>query len=152
VIHSNYLRARQTWQAIAPVLPKALKVEESGDITPYGDPAFVASYLTALAAEHDNILMVSHLPLVVSGPESLPGGRGPHVRDVRAGLHRMARWQRSLALAGRTAYNTVKVNNKLQFGFLGKRESIFPVFYINLTELFRISCCHTDTTSRGCKR
>lgn len=36
VIHSNYLRARQTWQAIAPVLPKALKVEESGDITPYG--------------------------------------------------------------------------------------------------------------------
>ncbi|MCR3937948.1 MULTISPECIES: phosphohistidine phosphatase SixA [Aeromonas] len=64
VIHSNYLRARQTWQAITPVLPKALKVEESGDITPYGDPAFVASYLTALAAEHDNILMVSHLPLV----------------------------------------------------------------------------------------
>ena len=64
VIHSNYLRARQTWQAIAPELPKALKVEESGDITPYGDPAFVASYLTALAAEHDNILMVSHLPLV----------------------------------------------------------------------------------------
>lgn len=29
VIHSNYLRARQTWQAIAPVLPKALKVEEA---------------------------------------------------------------------------------------------------------------------------
>ena len=41
-----------------------LKVEESGEITPYGDPAFVASYLTALAATHDNILMVSHLPLV----------------------------------------------------------------------------------------
>ena len=36
------------------MLPKALKVEESGDIT-YGDPAFVASYLTELAAEHDNI-------------------------------------------------------------------------------------------------
>ena len=62
VIHSNYLRARQTWQAIAPELPEALKIEESGEITPYGDPAFVASYLTALAAEHDNILMVSHLP------------------------------------------------------------------------------------------
>ena len=64
VIHSNYLRARQTWQSICSELPKTGAVEESGDITPYGDPAFVASYLTALAAEHDNILMVSHLPLV----------------------------------------------------------------------------------------
>ncbi|CAJ1861288.1 phosphohistidine phosphatase SixA [Aeromonas dhakensis] len=64
VIHSNYLRARQTWQSICSELPKAGAVEESGDITPYGDPAFVASYLTALAAKHDSILMVSHLPLV----------------------------------------------------------------------------------------
>lgn len=64
VIHSNYLRARQTWQAIAPELPKAGKVEESGDITPYGDPALVASYLGALATQHESILMVSHLPLV----------------------------------------------------------------------------------------
>lgn len=64
VIHSNYLRARQTWQAISAELPAAREVEESGEITPYGDPAFVASYLTALAATHDSILMVSHLPLV----------------------------------------------------------------------------------------
>ncbi|HDX8368379.1 TPA: phosphohistidine phosphatase SixA [Aeromonas dhakensis] len=64
VIHSNYLRARQTWQSICSELPKAGAVEESGDITPYGDPTFVASYLTALAAKHDSILMVSHLPLV----------------------------------------------------------------------------------------
>ncbi|EIS3742663.1 phosphohistidine phosphatase SixA [Aeromonas hydrophila] len=64
VIHSNYLRAKQTWQSICSELPKAGAVEESGDITPYGDPAFVASYLTALAAKHDIILMVSHLPLV----------------------------------------------------------------------------------------
>ncbi|HDZ8843514.1 TPA: phosphohistidine phosphatase SixA [Aeromonas dhakensis] len=64
VIHSNYLRARQTWQSICSELPKTGAVEESGDITPYGDPAFVASYLTALAAKHDSILMVSHLPLV----------------------------------------------------------------------------------------
>lgn len=64
VIHSNYLRAKQTWQSICSELPKAGAVEESGDITPYGDPAFVASYLTALAAKHDSILMVSHLPLV----------------------------------------------------------------------------------------
>lgn len=64
VIHSNYLRARQTWQSICSELPKAGAVEESGDITPYGDPAFVASYLTTLAAKHDSILMVSHLPLV----------------------------------------------------------------------------------------
>ncbi|GJC06817.1 phosphohistidine phosphatase SixA [Aeromonas hydrophila] len=64
VIHSNYLRAKQTWQSICSELPKAGAVEESGDITPYGDPAFVASYLTALAVKHDSILMVSHLPLV----------------------------------------------------------------------------------------
>lgn len=64
VIHSNYLRAKQTWQSICSELPKVGAVEESGDITPYGDPAFVASYLTALAAKYDSILMVSHLPLV----------------------------------------------------------------------------------------
>ncbi|MCH7369829.1 phosphohistidine phosphatase SixA [Aeromonas sp. MR16] len=64
VLHSNYLRARQTWLAIAPELPEAAMVEESGEITPYGDPAFVASYLTTLAAQHDSILLVSHLPLV----------------------------------------------------------------------------------------
>lgn len=64
VLHSNYLRARQTWQVIAPELPEAAMVEESGEITPYGDPALVASYLGALAAQHDSILLVSHLPLV----------------------------------------------------------------------------------------
>lgn len=64
VIHSNYLRARQTWQAICSELPDAHSVEESGDITPYGDPAFVASYLTTLAEKQRQILMVSHLPLV----------------------------------------------------------------------------------------
>ncbi|MGL6349376.1 MAG: phosphohistidine phosphatase SixA [Aeromonas sp.] len=64
VIHSNYLRACQTWQAICEELPAARQVEESSEITPYGDPAFVASYLTALAQQHEQILMVSHLPLV----------------------------------------------------------------------------------------
>ncbi|MGL4716974.1 MAG: phosphohistidine phosphatase SixA [Aeromonas sp.] len=64
VIHSNYLRACQTWQAICSELPAARQVEESSEITPYGDPAFVASYLTALAQQHEQILMVSHLPLV----------------------------------------------------------------------------------------
>ncbi|MGL5293052.1 MAG: phosphohistidine phosphatase SixA [Aeromonas sp.] len=64
VIHSNYLRACQTWQAICPLLPKAQVVEESGEITPYGDAAQVASYLGALAEHHQQILIVSHLPLV----------------------------------------------------------------------------------------
>ena len=64
VIHSNYLRARQTWQTICTELPDAKVVEESGDITPYGDPAFVASYLTTLAEQHKQLLLVSHLPLV----------------------------------------------------------------------------------------
>ena len=64
VIHSNYLRARQTWQVIAPELPEPSEVEESGEVTPYGDPALIASYLAALATQHESILMVSHLPLV----------------------------------------------------------------------------------------
>lgn len=64
VIHSPYLRARQTWQAICKELPVPTHVEESPEITPYGDPDSVAAYLEALASQGENLLVVSHLPLV----------------------------------------------------------------------------------------
>ncbi|WP_368165897.1 phosphohistidine phosphatase SixA [Aeromonas sp. R9-1] len=64
VIHSPYLRARETWLAICSELPEARVVEESDEITPYGDAARVASYLEALAGNAESLLVVSHLPLV----------------------------------------------------------------------------------------
>ena len=42
---------------------------------------------------------------------------------------RVARWQRSLALLEGTAYNTVKVNNRLQFGFWGRESRFFRFLY-----------------------
>ncbi len=93
MIHSNYLRAKQTWQSICSELPKAGAVEESGDITPM---AIRASWraTTALAAKHDSILMVSHLPLVGYLVQSLCPAAGapclpPQVWPVSSG--KMAR-------------------------------------------------------------
>lgn len=64
VIHSPYLRARETWLAICSELPEVSVVEESDEITPYGDAVRVASYLEALSGEVESLLVVSHLPLV----------------------------------------------------------------------------------------
>ncbi|PJG58999.1 phosphohistidine phosphatase SixA [Aeromonas cavernicola] len=64
VIHSHYLRAKQTWQHICNELPKASCVEQSSEITPYGDAEQVMLYLTAQAKKYESILIVSHLPLV----------------------------------------------------------------------------------------
>lgn len=65
VLVSPYLRAQQTWQTIEPLL-KAEKVEDCADITPYGDSESVVEYVCALAETQflQNILLVSHLPLV----------------------------------------------------------------------------------------
>ncbi len=153
VIHSNYLRARQTWQAISAELPEALKVEESRRDHPLWGSGLRGELSHRAGGDPRQYPDgQSPAPGRVSGAKSLPGGRCAHVCHLGSGLYRVARWQGGLALAGRTAYNTIKVNKKLHIGFLGKRESIFPVFYTNLTELSRISCCHTDTTARGCKR
>lgn len=65
VLVSPYLRAQQTWQTIAPLFT-AEKVEDCEDITPYGDSENVVDYVCALAETQflENILLVSHLPLV----------------------------------------------------------------------------------------
>ncbi|MFV0574012.1 MAG: phosphohistidine phosphatase SixA [Vibrio sp.] len=65
VLVSPYLRAQQTWQEISAYF-NAQKVEDCEDITPYGDSEAVVEYVCALAEtqELDNILLVSHLPLV----------------------------------------------------------------------------------------
>ncbi|SDH71086.1 phosphohistidine phosphatase, SixA [Vibrio xiamenensis] len=65
VFVSSYLRAQQTWQAIAPYFD-AKQVDTSDDITPYGDSEQVYEFLKAVSEidDIDSILVVSHLPLV----------------------------------------------------------------------------------------
>ena len=63
VLVSPYLRAQQTWQGIAPLLP-AHQVEVCDDLVPGGDASRVIDYLLALESECDSLLLVSHLPLV----------------------------------------------------------------------------------------
>ncbi|MFA1560729.1 phosphohistidine phosphatase SixA [Aliivibrio fischeri] len=67
VLVSPYVRAQQTWNTIKPILnvPDA-KVEICEDITPYGDSDDVVEYVKALGSVEgvENILLVSHLPLV----------------------------------------------------------------------------------------
>ncbi|WPC74903.1 phosphohistidine phosphatase SixA [Vibrio porteresiae] len=65
VLVSPYLRAQQTWDVISAHF-SAHSVESCDDITPYGQAEQVHDYLLAIA-EHEsleNILIVSHLPLV----------------------------------------------------------------------------------------
>lgn len=67
VLVSPYIRAQQTWDTIKPILNVAdAKVETSDEITPYGDSDDVVEYVKALGSveEIENILIVSHLPLV----------------------------------------------------------------------------------------
>lgn len=67
VLVSPYIRAQQTWQTIKPILNVVdAKVEISDEITPYGDSDDVVEYVKALGsvADIENILIVSHLPLV----------------------------------------------------------------------------------------
>lgn len=67
VLVSPYVRAQQTWNAIQPILKVAAeKVEICEEITPYGDSDDVIEYVKALGSvkEIENILLVSHLPLV----------------------------------------------------------------------------------------
>lgn len=65
VLVSPYLRAQQTWQAIASHFDTK-QVKVCDDITPYGDPRRVSDYIAAVAEveKPKSILMVSHLPLV----------------------------------------------------------------------------------------
>ncbi|MBF8999544.1 MULTISPECIES: phosphohistidine phosphatase SixA [Vibrio] len=65
VLVSPYLRAQETWQAIAPYVSGHC-VDVCDDITPYGQADDVFDYILAIS-EHEsleNVLLVSHLPLV----------------------------------------------------------------------------------------
>jgi phosphohistidine phosphatase len=65
VLVSPYIRAQQTWQQISQCFT-AKQLQNSDDITPYGDAFDVAQFLYAMAqtSKLDSILLVSHLPLV----------------------------------------------------------------------------------------
>ncbi|SIN76235.1 phosphohistidine phosphatase SixA [Salinivibrio sp. ES.052] len=66
VLVSPYLRAQQTWQVCAPLLPTASQVITEEEITPYGQSDRVYDYVNAMieVEKLDVVLVVSHLPLV----------------------------------------------------------------------------------------
>lgn len=66
VLVSPYVRAQQTWQTIRDFLPATTEVETLDDLVPHGHADRVADYLRALELQggNDNVLLVSHLPLV----------------------------------------------------------------------------------------
>ncbi|MGF1688433.1 phosphohistidine phosphatase SixA [Photobacterium japonica] len=77
---SPYLRAQQTWDAMAEHLPTPQQHKTVDEITPYGDADDVATYLKAVIAidRPDSVLLVSHLPLVgYLTAELVPGLQPP---------------------------------------------------------------------------
>ncbi|MGL4269424.1 MAG: phosphohistidine phosphatase SixA [Plesiomonas sp.] len=65
VLVSPYLRAQQTWETVRTVLSSTPTPEVWDSLIPEGNPQPAADYLTALAAEGvQSVLIVSHLPLV----------------------------------------------------------------------------------------
>ncbi|MGY5449702.1 phosphohistidine phosphatase SixA [Agarivorans sp. MS3-6] len=78
VLVSPYLRAQQTWQGLAAVLPKATNIVEMTELTPSGDEAAVVSLISELALEQPNanLLVISHLPLVGYLVEGLAADAG----------------------------------------------------------------------------
>ncbi|KLV09251.1 phosphohistidine phosphatase [Photobacterium aquae] len=76
---SPYLRAQQTWQAMAPHLPSPQRLMEVEDITPYGDAEQVAAYVKAMVAieRPETLLVISHLPLVGYLSAELVAGMQP---------------------------------------------------------------------------
>lgn len=77
---SPYLRAQQTWAAMAEYLPAPKQLLTVDEITPYGDAEDVATYLKAVITVErpDSVLLVSHLPLVgYLTAELVPGLQPP---------------------------------------------------------------------------
>ncbi|MGF1724251.1 phosphohistidine phosphatase SixA [Photobacterium nomapromontoriensis] len=77
---SPYLRAQQTWQAMASDLPAPKQLVTVDDITPYGDAENVAAYIKAVIAteQPETLLVISHLPLVgYLTAELVPGLQAP---------------------------------------------------------------------------
>ena len=65
VLVSPFIRAQQTWLEISEHFSSA-RVEDSDDITPYGDSEDVFAFANAIIELEnlDSLLFVSHLPLV----------------------------------------------------------------------------------------
>ena len=63
VLVSPYLRAQQTWQTIGDLFGE-VRVDVLDELVPHGHSAPVADYLRALEGEVENLLVISHLPLV----------------------------------------------------------------------------------------
>ena len=63
VLVSPYLRAQQTWQTIRDLFGE-VRVDVLDELVPHGHSAPVADYLRALEGEVENLLVISHLPLV----------------------------------------------------------------------------------------
>lgn len=62
---SPFLRAQQTLNAFSENVTKSGKVETLDMLTPSGDAQAVGDYLQGLASEGvDNVMIISHLPLV----------------------------------------------------------------------------------------
>lgn len=65
VLVSPYLRAQQTLDEVGKTLPLPSKIETENGLTPNGDATHIAHYLQVLGdLGYQNILVVSHLPLV----------------------------------------------------------------------------------------
>ncbi|OOE89727.1 phosphohistidine phosphatase SixA [Salinivibrio sharmensis] len=80
VLVSPYLRAQQTWQVCAPLLPDAGEVITEQEITPYGQSGRVYDYLNAMieVEKLSVVLVISHLPLVgYLTNEWVQGGQPP---------------------------------------------------------------------------
>ena len=63
VLVSPYLRAQQTWQTVRGLFGE-VQVDVQDELVPHGHSAPVADYLRALEGEVENLLVISHLPLV----------------------------------------------------------------------------------------
>ena len=63
VLVSPYLRAQQTWQTVRELFGE-VQVDVLDELVPHGHAGPVADYLRALEGEVENLLVISHLPLV----------------------------------------------------------------------------------------
>lgn len=63
VLVSPYLRAQQTWQLVSSVF-EGIQAETWDELVPHGRSHVVADYLAALADQHQQVLVISHLPIV----------------------------------------------------------------------------------------
>lgn len=65
VLMSPYVRAQQSWEVMASCLPAPKALQMEPELAPHGHARLVADHLQVLADQGlDNVLLVSHLPLV----------------------------------------------------------------------------------------